>query len=187
MSGFESFLVVLDELQEETCDEHDLEEHAEQESFSSPRVGVPVHRPGDAERHKAVEDLVYLRRVTRHCLAVAHEDKAPWQVGRTAVYLTVHQVAETDEHGGKAHAYAEPVENPYPRGAKLRVLAELILIEEHRCDDESYRAAVARQATFPDLEQSQRVLDVRIAICEFPCQEMPRLAVLVPLVEPTMT
>ena len=42
MTGFEQFLVVLDELQAEACDEYDQQEHAEQQSLAAIGFAFPV-------------------------------------------------------------------------------------------------------------------------------------------------
>ena len=50
VSCLEGFLVVLDKLQQEPCDEHDFEEHAEQQSFATACIGVPIQRPSNSQR-----------------------------------------------------------------------------------------------------------------------------------------
>ena len=44
-------------------------------------------------------------------LVFLDEDECPWHIGHLADDLGVHQVAETDEHGGDARADAHVVEH----------------------------------------------------------------------------
>ena len=125
--------------------------------------------------------------MTRNGLAVTNEDKAPWQVGRTAVNLAVHEVAETYQHSREAHTHAQPVEYPQPARTELRVTAELVFVEQPCGDDKTYSAAVTAQTAFPDSQKTQWVLDIRITVVELPSEQVPRTAVVMPFVEPAMS
>lgn len=106
------FLVVLDELEQEPCEEDYLKEYAEEQSLTLVRLAAPVHQPRYNKRYNAVQHLIDLRGVAGHRFTVAHEDKAPWQVRRATINLGVHQVAEANESGCDTHAHYESVHNP---------------------------------------------------------------------------
>ena len=94
-----------------------------------------VQRIRHGKTDETVDHLVYLGRMTRNGLAVAYENKTPWQVGRTAVYLTVEQVTQPNHRARQTDAYTETVQYPYPTSAELRIMAVTVFVEEYSSGD----------------------------------------------------
>ena len=201
MTSLEEFLVVLDELKHKAGEENNLEEDAQQESFALVGFALPIHAPCDYEADDAVEHLVDLRRVTRYGLAVAHEDEAPREISGSAIDLRVHEIAQADKGGCNANTYHEAIHDPEQGGMELGLLRENFAIEQPSGCEQTNGASVASQAALPDLEQTQRVLDIRVAVVDGPAEDLHRfggdahiVAVglhgrqgdIVPLIEPAM-
>lgn len=154
-AGLEIDLVVLDELHDEAQAEEEYQENAENGTPFQLRQLFGIHPQERKAQNDVPERLIKLRRMVRHTVVVrdiAGEIEAPRQIGHAAVNLRIEQIAETDQRSGEADRDDEPVENPPDVKA---VLFPIPAGEPDHRQYQGYRAAVARQAAVPGLENLQ--------------------------------
>ena len=96
--GFELFLYVLGELDEEAGGEYQCDAEAEEEACADALRLLAVEVPADEEEQGVGYGLVELSGVARKQVH-ALEDERPGHVGGLAYYLGVHQVAQAYEAG----------------------------------------------------------------------------------------
>ncbi len=148
----EVHLVLLGIFDENAAGEYHEEAEAEEEARADQARTAAVDVPSYEEETSIAEGFVELAGMARQ-LVHALEDEGPGQIGGTAYYLAVHQVAQADgtgadggddahiiQHMEQGQAYAPCIEHQGQHKAQCAAVAGQALVARHH----PMRAVVAR-------------------------------------------
>ena len=163
-------LHILEELDEEAGAKDANKEPSQYQALALLGIALPVEPHAQGKDEQVAQRLIDLGGVAglgEHRLGTLHiganvvdEAESPGLAGGAAIDLVVHQVANADERAHEANGDAQAVEGP-----QHAFLGNMPAVEDDG-DNDSQRAAVARQAAFPHLEDVGRMLRVVTPVVE---------------------
>ena len=121
--GFEGFLVILDEFDEEAAEKYTDEEDPEYQSGAIACTTFPVHIHEQPENSEVTQCFIDLRRVRRFgedglcSVSMPHthifdKSESPGQRGCMSVDFVVHEIAHADKGTDKGRRDSQPVDGP---------------------------------------------------------------------------
>ena len=142
----ETYLRLLDELDEEAHTEATDKEGADEESSVKLRQSVLVHQNLEYSQKEVAESLIKLCRMLWLCLMSELKNEAPRERGYITVNFRIEEISKADKGCCKADCNCKMVHDP----DEIKIIFTTIMsCKPPHCNKESYCAAMAGKTTLP--------------------------------------